>query len=300
MARVMSKVRCSLCVGLALLVQGCGAAAPIKDASAPEEPVAGNPPVTLALGGKDQVTAEGRPLSGPRKIKYTGRVTLVADDFGATKRQLEKLIRDVEAQGGHLSKEDYRAAAGSPRRGTWMVRVPVDGFRPFMDAVATLGELQNSDTQAEDVTDEYFDVIEHLKTARATKDRLQEHLKSSANTEQTLKIEQELARVDGEINRVEGKLRLLTDLVTLSTVHITVYERRGYVPQTEPEYATVLSRTWHRSLDTLVEFGKGVLVVIVALIPWLPIIGFVVLPIWILLRRRSKKLARVRARSASA
>ena len=71
----------------------------------------------------------------------------------------------------------------------------------------------------------------------------------------------------------------------MATYDITIQERKGYVPPEAPNFDTRLGRTWGNSVDALRTFGQIVVLVIVALVPWLPVVAVVVAPLWLLGRR---------------
>ena len=54
---------------------------------------------------------------------------------------------------------------------------------------------------------------------------------------------------------------------------------------------TSVGRTFGDSVDLLADFGKGLLLFVIALAPWLPVIAVTVIPGWLLLRRLARRLA---------
>jgi hypothetical protein len=46
---------------------------------------------------------------------------------------------------------------GSPRSGTWTVRVPTKHFSDFVQETLKLGEVRNCTTNSQDITDAYHD-----------------------------------------------------------------------------------------------------------------------------------------------
>ena len=71
---------------------------------------------------------------------------------------------------------------------------------------------------------------------------------------------------------MQGRLRALANLTSLATVTITASEIKGYVPPQAPTFGTRIARTFAASLDSLREFGEGVAIACVAVVPWLPLI----------------------------
>src|SRR5262249_60412343 len=111
--------------------------------------------------------------------------------------------------------------------------------------------------------------------------------------EDILAVERELRRVRGEIEQMQGRLRYLSNMTELSTVTITAIELKNYVPPLSPSFRTEVVRTFQLSVTRLTEFGKAVALVLVALVPWSPLILLLVLFVgWLLRRRRSAAVRR--------
>jgi hypothetical protein len=219
----------------------------------------------------------------PRKIIYTANVDLVVDDFATAEQQLMQLVQEHK---GYVAKSDVSGTAGFRRNGSWTVRVPVDRYEAFRQALTGLGELTRSKLDSQDVTDEYHDLEAGIKNKKEEEERLREHLKkSTGKLEDILAVERELTRVRGEIERQQGRLQYLSRLTALTTVTVTVQERKDYVPPTSPAFGTTVGRTFWGSVEVLEDFGKAIVLVAVALAPWLPIVLVIALVLRFLIRR---------------
>lgn len=260
------------------------------------EPVAGNKAVrrVAQAGANANAIAEKAPAQDgqdavPRKIIYNAQVVLTVESFEQVEPQLMQLIKDIK---GYVSKSEVRGAPGSPRTGTWTVRVPVARYEDFMDSAAKLGELQRKQIDSDDITDRYFDLQARLKNRQQQEERLREHLKkSTGNLKEILEVEEQLNRVRGEIEVQQGQLQRWDKLVELATVVLTIHERKDYVPPTSPNFSTSIGRTFGGSINVLVEFGKGLVLVIVALVPWIPVLALIFVPLWLFVRRLARTIS---------
>src|SRR5262249_242477 len=79
----------------------------------------------------------------------------------------------------------------------------------------------------------------------------------------------------------------------LATFTITLSERKSYVRPETPAFGTRISRTFGGSFDSLAEFGQGLVLVLVALVPWLPVVALIAVPAWLWLRRRRRGVVAV-------
>lgn len=254
-------------------------------------------PSTEAPWSQDQIPADAvapAPEAPPeRKIIYNAQVDLAVEDFEAASARLVEL---VESTGGYLADSEVLGSPRSPRSGTWKVRVPVERFDGFLDDLAGLGELRRRKMDSREVSEEYYDLDARLRNKRREEQRLVELLdEQSGGLEHVLNVEKELSRVREEIERFQGRLRLLTDLTTLSTVTVTLEELRDYAPPTAPSFGTRIARTFAASAGSLREFGEGIVLAAVAVALWLPLLLAGAGLIWWAVRRAMKARERRRA-----
>ena len=148
------------------------------------------------------------------------------------------------------------------------------------------------------MTEEFYDLearIKQKKVEEAGLLKLQEeaaaimHKDPKARMEDLLAVRREWNNVRQEIERMEGRLKLLTNLTDLTTVTLTIQERKNYVPPTAPTFGARITQTFGDSADALKSFGQGLVLFAVGLGPWLPIFALVVVPPWFLIRRAIRR-----------
>jgi hypothetical protein len=228
---------------------------------------------------------DAQPAESPsRKIIYTATIELIVEDFDLARTELLRLVK--EQKEAYISHSDITGTSGAPRSGTWTIRVPVVAFNPFLESIASLGKLQRNNVDSKDVTDEYYDLQARVKNSQVEERRLLKHLEeSTGKLQEILAVEKELTRVRGEIERMQGRVQYLEKLSALTTVTVIMHERKGYVPPQNPAFATTVGQTFGASLDALLRFGQALVIVVVAVTPWLPVIAFFAVPLWLLMRR---------------
>jgi hypothetical protein len=273
-----------------LLALGCAQGhkdAPQAKSSRPVEAPAREAAPAGAGAAQGEPNPEAKPL--PRKIIYTANVDLLVDDLAQAEGDLNRLL---EQHGAYVARSEIRAAPGSPRTGTWTLRVPVEKFPAFLQAVSALGEVRRSTTDSEDITDRYYDLAAHIKTDETEEDSLRKLLeKSSGRLEDVLTVRRELTAVRGRIEEQKGRLQRWDKETQLATVALSLLDRKDYTPPIAPDFGGNLGRTLQGSLDALVSTGKVILLVVVALLPWLMVLSVLAFPL-LLWRRRRRKAAR--------
>jgi hypothetical protein len=224
----------------------------------------------------------------PRKIIYTAQMELIAEDFDKVSQDLDQLVKEYDA---YVAKSDMHGSPGAPRSGTWTIRVPVKRFDEFRNGLAKLGEVRQDKKDSDDITDRYYDLKAHIKNDQVEEEGLQKLLIEKSATgklEDLLAIRRELRDIRGKIEEQQGRLQRWDKETALSTVTLKITDRKDYVAPTTPHFGTNIGHTFDGSLNALTGFGQGIVLFVVALVPWLPVIAVVVVPIWLMIRRVRK------------
>ena len=221
-----------------------------------------------------------------RKIIYNATLDVVVENFGQVVARVQELARDHNAI---IAKSSIDTASGRPRSGSWTIRVPVAGYRDFLEAAGSLGELQRRTEDSREVTAEYYDLETRIRNKKLEEDRLLKHLEeSTGKLEDILAVEKELSRVRTEIEQMEGQLRVLQDLTALSTVTLNISELDFFVPSESPSFVNQVRRAWTRSIDGIVMASRNFAIAVVAVVPWLIILSPLVI-LWLIRRRRRSR-----------
>ncbi len=268
-------------VGSALLLAGCaGQPMPRTDYKTErkaEAPGGGE----VAKGGANQ-----RP-DAIRKIIYTATVQILTDNFVEAEKQLLQSLSEFKA---YVIHSDVSGTVGDSRRGEWKIRVPTDQFEAFRATLTKLGTLERSTIDSQDVTDEFFDLQTRIKNRLADEESIRKmYEKAQGKMEDILAVRRELQNIRLEIEREQGRLQMLTKLTEMTTVTVILHERGVYIPPEAESFPKTLGRTFTDSLANLVTFGQGLVLFVVALVPWLPVFALFVFAFVVLRRRWTKK-----------
>ncbi len=222
----------------------------------------------------------------PRKIIYTARVELVVEEFDKAEEELNRLVGESK---GYIAKSDTRGTPGTPRSGDWTLRIPVAAFTEFVADLAKLGELRQSKTDSDDITERYYDTKAHIKNDQAEEEALRKLMVEKSATgklEDLLAIRRELRDLRGKIDSQQGQMERWDKDVAMTTITVQIHDRKDYVPTTSPTFGTSIGRTFEGSIDALLSFGRGIVLIVVAVAPWLAVLAVPGVALWWLIRRQ--------------
>jgi len=248
----------------------------------------------VSLDGQPRGDGEGGPGANvavkkvmPRKIIRDGEISLVIKAYEPARRAIESM---VEKSRGYIASSNVQHSLGQVSSATLVIRIPSRRFPGILKALGQLGVVQRESTNSKDITEQYYDLKARLSNARKLEKRFLDLLeKHTAKITDLLQVERELARVRGQIEVFQGKLRLFDNLVDLSKITISLSIQQKYTPPKPPSLVNDMGRVLDDSLDTMKAFGRGLLLVAVAVAPWVVPPGFVLLVIAVLVVRRLRR-----------
>lgn len=276
----MKRALLAVVVGALVITAGCSGAGG-GDSGAPNRvdggDAAGEPTSMRQQEQADMASTEqGEVLDfRSRAIIKTGTVSLEVDDFDTAR---QTLTTDVEQRGGFVSdssKRVHRVDNATYTTGVLVLRVPSDEFSGMMARVEAEGDVLNSETSSNDVTDQLIDIEARLENLRVQRDRLRGLYDRANDTSDVLRVQRELAEVQERIERLEAHQQSLERRVALSTIRVELAEPE---PDREPEPAD----NWYEVsvLSAFVASMNGVVILLRAFVvgfayalPYLVVLG---------------------------
>lgn len=227
------------------------------------------------------------------KIIKTAYMNMETYDFDETLQKMQDLLTGM---GGYVESSNVSGRSHDEdryvrRNAHFEFRVPEDSFMNFINSVGDLGNVTNSSEGGQDISYQYMDTEARLESLEVQEERLISILEKAEKIEDVIALEQELSRVRYEIESRQGQLRHWDNLVSFSRVSVDVNEVREYTDITE-QPDTLWERigdTLRRSFKSLVNFLETVLMVLIAILPFLLLLGVVALIVVLIVRAATKK-----------
>lgn len=218
-----------------------------------------------------------------QKIIYNGNIYIEVDDIKEASSTIEEAIK---VAGGYLinsnkSENDYQYYA------RYEYKVPVEGFYPLIDQINNMpiGKITDQYINGNDVTEEYLDIDSRLKAKRVYEERLLDLFSQAKETEDLLKISNDLSRVQEEIEQLEGRQKYLSYHADNSTLTIEMQQYKNKVAPT--------ATSWEKSIEGFkqsIEFIKNLFITLfiwaVSSLPILILIFIIVVILWFVARKK--------------
>ena len=303
---------CLLCaLALAVSLAGCGgssnSSAAVYDLAggAAQESPSAAPMETEEFGGYESaasgdISGVSLPTDG-RKIILNASLTIEALDFDATCTALLQALKD--ANGYVASTELYTPSyEGARRSAIYELRVPAAKYEIFLQNAGSAGNLVNRQESTEDVTRAYVDVEARLKSLRLQEERLYAMMEQAGELETLLAIQNQLTEVQYQLESYTSQRNTYDDLVSYSTVTVSVEEVRVF---TEAP-VTFADRVGEAFRSSWRGFGEGVQNFAVGFIYFLPtllvlcVLAAILIPLVRATAKRSRARLAERMQSAAA
>lgn len=220
----------------------------------------------------------------PMIIK-TGNLRIKVDSIEVAMAEVRAI---AESHGGRIGNISVHGGEHQSKQATLQVKVPSENFDAIVSGLEPVGDMEQVNVSAQDVSEEYLDVSARLKNMEQLEERLLQLLRNNTgDLQELLQVERELARVRTQIEQLQGRLRYLRTRASVSTLTVNLFEPKPLVSTHPGENVIVeaFKQAWRNFVGTIATIiaASG------SLIPLLIIIG---LAVWVLrliwVRRRKR------------
>ena len=247
-----------------------------RDAAGDESVPGGIPDIAPEDG---DVPATAPPGAGAltEQIVRTGDVSVDVDDITSAANRITAV---VDAAGGEIGS-DQRYGDATDGSADLVLRVPPDSFDELLETISDLGKELSRSVAAEDVSTVVADVDARVESLQNSVDRLLALAAQAVSVSDLITIESELSARQSELESLQAQQRALADRVSLATLSVRL--TASSEPETDENgFIGSLGVGWNALLD----FGRGLISGIGLLLPWLGLLAVIVVPLWLIVRRR--------------
>ena len=164
------------------------------------------------------------------------------------------------------------------------IKVPGKNFENAMNNAGTLGDIKSRSQNANDVTDEYYDLESRINSKKILRDKLESYLKKAETVKDLMSIEKELNMVISDLEAMEGRMKRLSYEVDYSTINISAYLPTGYTDTgfKWPDFGDYFEKLGFNTVNFLAGFFVVILYIIIYAVPIIILVGFLY---WLLFGR---------------
>lgn len=210
-------------------------------------------------GGAPDSRDPGLPDLGLSVIK-TATVTLeVKDD--ELQQTLQSATSSAEKHGGFVVSTSVSDDDDDPT-GAIVVRVPAERFGDALADLESLGDVASESVSGQDVTQEFIDLQARLRNYVAQEAALLKLMDEAQSVSDTIRVQNELQRVQLEVERLRGRITYLDDQTAMSTIELRVAEE-GAVGAPPGDF----EKAWARAKDGLVAVIAGLIASLGVILP---------------------------------
>jgi hypothetical protein len=208
------------------------------------------------------LTADDSVFGSPKVIK-NGQVSLKVD-----RGSFDEAVDDVYFLATRMEGIVKSTAIddSGEGRGTVIIRVPSDRFEDAVTQLADIGRIESQHVDTQDVTDEFVDLESRIRNARAAERVLLNLMNEATTIADTIRVQNQLERVQENIERMRGRLRVLEDETSFSTLAVDVIEA-GAPAERSPEEAGTIARAWNDAVEGFMIVIAAVIVASGVLLP---------------------------------
>ena len=236
------------------------------------------------LSGGGAQSTPGTIQVEQQKLIRNGTMLITVKNAADARSQLNVILEKNKAYVGNeqLNNTDYETTYGI------QIRVPADHLDSLVANIEALsGTVTFKSIEAKDVTEEYIDLETRLTNKKAYLEQYRTLLRSARSIEDILKVQEQIRALEEEIESVTGRLKYLTNQVDLSTLQLTITEKKDFVYKQDKRI------NFFERLKESISSGWYAFVnfILYLLVLW-PFWIIIIVGIWLgvkLMKRKSKK-----------
>lgn len=204
-------------------------------------------------------------------IIRTGYLSLSVDSPADTAEQITEV---VEAAGGRIaSRSDYTPVDYGQPSSYLEARIPYEVLDATVASLQELGDVQEVSLNTVDVSLQKVDLDARIQVLEAAITRLNELLAEAATTSDLISVESALSERQAELDSLQSQRDYLSDQTLFATLSISLITPENATPADPDGFLDGIIRGW----ESILAFFAGAIVWAGIAVPWLGLLGLVIL-----------------------
>ena len=204
-------------------------------------------------------------------IIRTGFLSLSVDSPADT---ADRITEVVEAARGRIaSRSDYTPVDFGQPSSYLEARIPYEVLDDTVASLQNLGDVQEVSLNTVDVSLQKVDLDARIQVLEAAITRLNELLAEAATTSDLIAVESALSERQAELDSLQSQRDYLSDQTLFATLSISLITPDNARPADPDGFLDGIIRGW----ESILAFFAGVIVWAGILVPWVGLVGLIVL-----------------------
>ena len=228
-----------------------------------------------------------------RKIIRNADITMEVESTTDAQHQITTI---AESHGGFVVTSEAKQRENiDPSKRTvdikLVARIPADRFGVALDQIKKVaGNLPEANVNGQDVTEDFIDLEARIKTQKALELQFLDIMKQADSVQEAMEVQRQIAGVRTDIEKLEGRKRFLENRSSLSTITVNIQ-----APKVITVNPTGVGHSVRDAVSDSLETATGMFVFFVrTVIVMMPILIFVGLPAFLVLRYAWRRMKRIR------
>jgi hypothetical protein len=256
---------------------------------------------------EEAVSVSGTTTAGAADTyQQSGQKLIRTENITAETTDFDNAVNAIKARVGELSgyiesSSTYGTGKGYNLRSVNMcVRIPEESLDLFMQTVGSSTLILSSSESTKDVTLDYVDMESHVKALRAEQEALMSLLEQAVSLDDIIRIQSQLTQVRYEIESYESSLRTMDNLVSYSTVNLTLSEvERETIIVEKKSFGQEVTAGLQSNLYSIIQWVRSAALWLIISLPYIAIWAVVILAVVLIGRKLVKKLRKKHAAEKS-
>lgn len=230
-------------------------------------------------------------IDSNEKIIKTVTLSLETKKFDDAVKLLDQFIleNDGYVASSNISGSSYsQSTYSNARTATFTIRIPAESLDVYIGSVSSNFNVVDKKENAQNISDTYYDTEARLNSYKLQEERLLDMLSKSSTLDYMIQLESRLADVRYNIESLTATIRRYDNLVSYSTVNITLREVLDYTNTEPPQtffdrMGVAFTEGWKGFAVAMGDFLVGVTYAL----PVLTILAILVVAITLIVRKTS-------------
>ncbi|HOJ95287.1 MAG TPA: DUF4349 domain-containing protein [Methanospirillum sp.] len=173
-----------------------------------------------SAAGYEPSSATGSSIP-EQKIIRTAEIRIEVRNVSVSAEQVQEVAKRYE---GLIQSSSVSAGSQNRYSGTVTIRIPAQYFDQALADIMSLGKVLSSSINADDVTEEYVDLVAQRDSLTNQLTQYNRLLEKGSNVSEILEVQKEIERVQVQLDRIVGRMKYLDNRIALSTITVSLSE----------------------------------------------------------------------------